>query len=147
HRLFGQDVTLWGPTHIQMIGGASLATLALWVLAVEGERAAARAGRPMPGHRIRTIEISLGGAFLIGLSTLQGEFDFGVPQFNQLFHPVLIMLAAGIGLVAVRIRAGKGSALLAAAFFLALRGTLTVLIGPVLGRSILHFPLYLVEAL
>src|SRR5436305_168413 len=30
HTLFGQDVTLWGPTHIQMIGGASLATIAMW---------------------------------------------------------------------------------------------------------------------
>src|SRR3954453_11481859 len=27
HRLFGQDVTLWGPTHLMLIGGASLATL------------------------------------------------------------------------------------------------------------------------
>src|SRR5687768_17050197 len=27
HRLFGQDVTLWGPTHIQMVGGAALSTL------------------------------------------------------------------------------------------------------------------------
>ena len=22
HRIFGQDVTLWGPTHLMMIGGA-----------------------------------------------------------------------------------------------------------------------------
>jgi hypothetical protein len=143
HRLFGQDVTLWGPTHIQMIGGASLATLALWVLAVEGQRAAAAAGKPVS---IWFIDISLGGAFLIGLSTLQGEFDYGVPQFNQLFHPVMIMLAASIALVAVRIRAGKGSALAAAFFFLAVRGGLSVLIGPVLGRTLLHFPLYLAEA-
>ena len=27
HRLFGQDVTLWGPTHLMLIGGGSLATL------------------------------------------------------------------------------------------------------------------------
>src|SRR5919107_5156270 len=27
HRLFGQGVTLWGPTHLMLIGGASLATL------------------------------------------------------------------------------------------------------------------------
>ena len=147
HRLFGQDVTLWGPTHIQMIGGASLATLALWVLAVEGQRAAAATGKPLPRRAIWMVDISLGGSFLIGLSTLQGEFDFGVPQFNQLFHPVMIMLAAGIALVAVRIRTGKGGALLAAAFFLAVRGGLSLLIGPVLGRTLLHFPLYLVEAI
>ena len=29
------------------------------------------------------------------LSTFQGEFDFGVPQFRLVLHPVLIMLAAG----------------------------------------------------
>ena len=27
HRIFGQDVTLWGPTHLMMIGGAGLSTL------------------------------------------------------------------------------------------------------------------------
>ena len=40
HTLFGQDVTLWGPTHIQMIGGASLATIAAWILREEGARRA-----------------------------------------------------------------------------------------------------------
>ena len=40
HRLFGQDVTLWGPTHLMLIGGASLATLASAILVAEGLRAA-----------------------------------------------------------------------------------------------------------
>src|SRR5438270_5189901 len=146
HRLFGQDVTLWGPTHIQMIGGASLATLAMWVLAVEGERAARAAGRPVDPKMMLRIHISLAGAFLIGMSTLQGEFDFGVPQFNQLFPPAMIMLAAGIALVAARIRLGRGGALGALAFFLVFRGGLAPLIGPILGRTLLHFPLYLAEA-
>jgi hypothetical protein len=146
HRLFGQDVTLWGPTHIQMIGGASLATLAMWVLAVEGERGAEAAGRPVNPKTMMPIHVSLAGAFLIGMSTLQAEFDFGVPQFNQLFHPAMIMLAAGIALVAARIRIGKGGALGAVAFFLVFRGVLTLLIGPILGRTLLHFPLYLAEA-
>src|SRR5437667_1568878 len=38
HALFGQDVTLWGPTHILMVGGASLSTLGIWVLLVEAKR-------------------------------------------------------------------------------------------------------------
>ncbi len=84
---------------------------------------------------------------MLGLSTLQGEFDYGVPQFRALYQPVLIMLAAGIGLVAVRVRAGRGGALGAAVFFLIARGLLTVIIGPGFGRSTLHFPLYLPEAL
>src|SRR5947207_1832288 len=146
HRLFGQDVTLWGPTHIQMIGGASLATLAMWVLAVEGQRAARAAGRPVDPKTMMRVHISLAGAFLIGMSTLQAEFDYGVPQFNQLFQPAMIMLAAGLALVAARIRIGKGGALGAVAFFLVFRGLLTLLIGPILGRTLLHFPLYLAEA-
>lgn len=144
HRIFGQDVTLWGPTHIQMVGGASLATLALWALTVEGRTAGDRSGPP--SFRARAIDLSCGGALLLGLSTLQGEFDYGVPQFRLLYQPVLIMLAAGVALVAARLRSGRGGALGAAAFFVLLRGTLTVLIGPILGRSTLHFPLYLAEA-
>ena len=47
HTLFGQDVTLWGPTHILMIGGASLATLGAWVLLIEGQRARHLADAPV----------------------------------------------------------------------------------------------------
>src|SRR5918997_2149867 len=39
HRAFGQDVTLWGPTHLLLFGGASLTTLAALVLLVEGVQA------------------------------------------------------------------------------------------------------------
>ena len=27
HRIFGQDVTLWGPTHLMMIGGAGFSAV------------------------------------------------------------------------------------------------------------------------
>ena len=152
HTLFGQDVTLWGPTHIEMIGGASLATLAVWILQEEGsrrrprQRSAALARRGLAAHLARRSNVAAAGAFLLGLSTLQGEFDFGVPQFRAVYQPILIMLAAGIGLTAARIRCGRGGALGAVAVFLAVRGGLTLLIGPVLGRSTLHFPLYVAEA-
>ena len=58
---------------------------------------------------------ALVGAFLIGLSTFQAEFDFGVPQFSLLFGPILVMLAASVALVAARLWAGPGGALLAVA--------------------------------
>jgi hypothetical protein len=153
HTLFGQDVTLWGPTHIQMIGGASLATVAAWILREEGMRRepeAHRAARSRSGIGARIAkyaDVAVGGSVLIGLSTLQGEFDFGVPQFRAVYHPILIMLAAGIALVAARIRSGRGGALAAALMFIVIRGGLTLLIGPALGRTTLHFPLYLAEAL
>lgn len=147
HRLFGQDVTLWGPTHIQMVGGASLATLAQWALFVEAGRVD-RPGRSAAHERLwRLRDLSMGGAFLIGLATLQAEFDYGVPQFRLLYQPVLIAFAAGIGLVAARIRVGRWGALYAAVFFLAVRGGLTLLVGPGLDRVLLSAPLFLVEAL
>ncbi len=145
HRLFGQDVTLWGPTHIQMVGGASLTTLGLWVLF--RETPAGSGGRKWARALLGQREAAMAGAFLIGLSTLQGEFDFGVPQFNLLYHPILVMLAAGIGLTAARVRLGGGGAIKAAAFFLVARGLLWLIVGPILGRIDLHFPLYLAEAL
>src|SRR5206468_3179290 len=98
------------------------------------------------GVLLRRADVTAAGAFLVGLSTLQGEFDYGVPQFRAIYHPILIMLAAGIGLVAARIRIGRGGAVSAALVFIAIRGGLTLLIGPILGRSTLHFPLYLAEA-
>src|SRR3954452_3823541 len=149
HTLFGQDVTLWGPTHILMVGGASLSTLGMWVLLVEGRRAMVAEGRgnaPEPLIlRLRTV--AAGGAFLLGLSALQGEFDYGVPQFQLLFQPILIMLAAGIGLVAARIRIGPGGAIYSVFFWLVVRGLLALVIAGPLGRSTPHFPLYVVEAL
>lgn len=161
HRLFGQDVTLWGPTHLMLIGGASLTLVGMAVLLVEGQRhnqavAARRIEAGVAGRRGADTEASwvnlvrrtaLCGAFLLGLSTFQGEFDFGVPQFRFVFGPLLIMLAAGAGLVAVRLWAGRGAALGAVGFFLLVRGGLALAVGPILGQTTPHFPLYVAEAL
>jgi hypothetical protein len=148
HRLFGQDVTLWGPTHLMLIGGAAMTLIGIGVLTVEGMRA-----RSLPGaggdHRqvVLARAIASTGGLLLGLSTFQAEFDFGVPQFNFLFEPMMIMLAAGVGLIAARLYAGRGAALGAALFFLLARGALALIIGPVLGETTPHMPLYIVEAL
>jgi hypothetical protein len=143
HRLFGQDVTLWGPTHVQMIGGAALSTLGLWLLLREAEPEA----KPAPWLARGTHRALVAGAVLMGMSALQAEFDFAVPQFQLVFHPILIALAAGIALPAARIVLGPGGAIKAAIVFLALRGALTLLVSVALGRTMLHFPLYLAEAL
>ena len=45
HRLFGQDVTLWGPTHLMLIGGAAMTLVGLAVLLVEAGAASREAGR------------------------------------------------------------------------------------------------------
>jgi hypothetical protein len=149
HRLFGQDVTLWGPTHLMLIGGASMSLVGLAVLTVEGLRSKGLDGGPRgerPGMSLARA-IALTGGLMLGLSTFQAEFDFGVPQFRFVFEPVMIMLAAGVGLVVARLYAGPGAALGAAGFFVALRGLLALVIGPGLGETTPHFPLYLAEAM
>ena len=146
HRLFGQDVTLWGPTHLLLFGAASLSTLAGLILFAEGERAR-DASLPERSTMRTVLKVALAGSFLIGLSTFQGEFDYAVPQFRLVWHPVLLMLASSVALVTARVYVGRGGALGAVAMFLLVRGILTILVSPTFGHTLLHFPLYLVEAL
>lgn len=56
---------------------------------------------------------------LQGLVASQGEFSFGVPQFAQVFQPMLVSMAAALGLVAIRLVLGPGRALLLGAIFFA----------------------------
>ncbi|MBV9212684.1 MAG: hypothetical protein JOZ25_03450 [Actinobacteria bacterium] len=146
HRLFGQDVTLWGPTHLLLFGGASLSIIGLWVLQVEGAKETGHSPvAKTPLQRFR--DLSLAGSLLVGMSTFQGEFDFGVPQFRLVWQPVLLALAAGIALVTARVRLGRGGALAGVVFFIGLRGFLALMVGPILGQTTPHFPLYIVEGL
>ena len=162
HRLFGQDVTLWGPTHLMLIGGAGMTLVGQAVLLAEGMRSRSR-GRRRPGGSGRPRSAGCAsarrrspaprragivGGFLIGLSTFQGEFDFGVPQFRFVFQPFLIALAAGVALVAARLWIGRGGAL---ARRRVLSGRCAAPLGdrrpPVLGETTPSLPLYLGEAL
>ena len=141
HRNYGIDVTMWGPTHLLMISGASFAPLGMWLLFREAQSG-------MRDERFaRVIKLFLAAATVVGLSTFQAEFDFGVPQFQQLYHPVLIAAATGVGLVLARTVLGAGGALIAAASFLAVRGALVALLGPVLNQTVARPPLYVGAAL
>ena len=141
HRNYGVDVTMWGPTHLVMISGASFSTLALWLFLAE------------PGPDVakpwvyRVLRHTFAGAAILGLSTFQAEFDFGTPQFQQLYHPVLIAIAAAMGLTIARVVLGRGGALIAAAGFIATRGLLALLLGEVLNHTVARFPLYVGAAL
>ena len=149
HRLFGQDVTLWGPTHLMLIGGAGLSLIGHAILLVEGgpKSDPARRGSGFIAFIARTRLAGVCGGLLIGLSTFQAEFDFGVPQFPLVFQPLLIAVAAGVALVAARIYAGRGGALAAVAYFIVIRGIIALLVGPTLGETLPHMPLWIVEAL
>src|SRR4051812_25928551 len=143
HRLFGQDVTLWGPTHLMLIGGAGMSLIGMAVLL-----ASFRGANEGTVPSVATLrKVGLMGGLLIGLSTFQGEFDFGVPQFRMVFHPMLIAFAAAFALTAARLWIGRGGALGAVAFFLVVRGLVSLLVGPVFGETTPSLPLYVVEAL
>jgi hypothetical protein len=147
HRIFGQDVTLWGPTHLMMIGGACFSLFSVLMLEREGEAQEAGAGEVFHGAFITFLRyLSFGGLF-IGLSVYQIEFDFGVPQFRLVFQPMLIAAAAALAAVAARITMGRGAAIIAALFAIGLRGIVALLVGPILGAPINWFPLYLGPAL
>jgi hypothetical protein len=142
HRIFGQDVTLWGPTHLMLIGGAGFSTLAALYLEHEGLLASGPDAKP-DGIRLKWIRYLGFGGILIGMSVFQVEFDFGVPQFRLVFQPMLIAFAATLGLVAARMMLGRGAAIAAALLAIALRGGVALIVGPILGAPINWFPLYL----
>ncbi len=62
HRLFGQDVTEWGPTHVMMIGGAVTCILAVPLLLAE----AAQVGRPAAQRWTWIGGLATGGLRLFG---------------------------------------------------------------------------------
>ncbi|WP_232541649.1 hypothetical protein [Nocardia bovistercoris] len=143
HRIFGQDVTLWGPTHLMLIGGAGLSLVGVLLLEFEGRR-----NRPEPerrdGRLMWLIRAFGFGGLLIGLSVFQVEFDFGVEQFRLVLQPMLMVAAAAVTLVAARLTLGAGSTLVVFAFAAVVRTVVAVLVGgPIIDAPRNVFPLYL----
>lgn len=143
HRLFGQDVTLWGPTHLMLIGGAGLSLVGVLLLEFEG-----RHSKPEPdradGRLMWLLRSFAFGGLLIGLSVFQVEFDFGVQQFRLVLQPMLIAAAAAVSLVAARASLGPFSTLVVVGFAALVRAVVAVLVGgPVIDAPRNVFPLYL----
>lgn len=146
HRIFGQDVTLWGPTHLMLIGGAGLSLIAVLLLEHEGRVAMGAELADDTKFNKFLYYLSFGGLF-IGLSVFQIEYDFGVEQFRLVLQPMMIAGAAALAAVAARLVLGPGGALIAAGFAIALRGAVALIVGPVLGAPTSWFALYLGPAL
>ncbi|OBG83996.1 hypothetical protein A5699_02830 [Mycobacterium sp. E802] len=146
HRIFGQDVTLWGPTHLMLIGGAGLSLIAVLLLEHEGRVAMGPDAEEDTKFNKFLYYLSFGGLF-IGLSVFQIEYDFGVEQFRLVLQPMMIAAAAALAAVAARLVLGPGGALIGAAFAIVLRGAVAFIVGPVLGAPTSWFALYLGPAL
>lgn len=155
HRLFGQDVTLWSPTHFVFLFGGFLTVTGMLVLLKEGSLARqARRVSPDRGSRPawtdvllrRVVRVALLGGLLCGLELYLAEYDWGVPLYRQVWQPLLLAAFAGFIFTAARAWAGPGSALGAWVVYLALR--LTGVAVPVLaGVSAPSMPLLLAPAL
>ena len=139
HEAYGIDVTLWSPSHLGLIAGGSLATISVWLMI--------REGRGQPTMFGRLIQATSLGAILVGLTLVQGEFDFGVPQFQVLYLPILIALAAGFTLVLARTALGPWGAVKAVVAYLAVRSVIALLLATPLHHTVPRFPLYVVAAL
>ncbi|HEV2889583.1 MAG TPA: SDR family NAD(P)-dependent oxidoreductase [Frankiaceae bacterium] len=134
HRAYGVDVTMWGPTHLGMISGASFGPLAALILIKESGARLTRFGRHLT--------MNIAGATLLGASTFQLEYDLGVPQWQHLYHPVLIALASGFALVLCRNVLGRGGAMYAALHYWIQRIVTILVVGVALNHTKPHWALY-----
>lgn len=100
HAAYGIDVTMWSPTHMLMIMGAALSGIASWL--VVGEAGV----DPRGNNWQRGFHYVAAWLTLQGLLAPMGEFSFGVPQFQHLYHPVLVTIASGFALTAMRLALG-----------------------------------------
>jgi hypothetical protein len=141
HQIFGQDVTVWSPTHLLMIAGGAFAGLGLWMLIRSGHRLGT------PTKHLRGDELRAPASLLVGLTLFQAEFDFGVPQVQLLYQPVLIAIAAAFVLVPARMLLGRGGAALTVMSYLVVRLLTAAFVGPVAGEVAPDFALYAAEAL
>jgi hypothetical protein len=141
HRLFGEDVTLWGPTHLLMIGGVVFSIFARLLALAEVEQ--------LVGLNKRRVfqEIVSVGALLIAWDLFSTEFNYGVPQFPLVLQPILIVFGAAMGFTILRARRGPGTAFAALAVYLVIRGGIAWAVAEPLGQIVGHFPLLIVEAI
>ena len=141
HKAYGIDVTLWSPTHLQLVAGASLGTIGVFLMCAEALPVA------RPNRLGRGIYLLTASTMLVGMSAFQGEFDFGVPQFQPLYWPLLIAAAAAFALVLARVALGRWGALKVALIYLGLRSFIALAVGGALHHTVPRFPLYLPSAL
>src|SRR5690349_4683157 len=122
HRLFGQDVTEWGPTHVMMIGGAVTCILGIPLLLAEAYQVGAPGTRTLLGRLRSTLALAL---CFIPVAFLM-EFDLGVPQYPAATQFIIAGFIFTWIATAVRAWFGPGGALFAAGVYLGVHAYLWV---------------------
>jgi hypothetical protein len=154
HRIFGQDVTLWSPTHFVFLFGGMLTVTGMLVLLKEGSIARASqnarfrdAGRPTWPELAwrRLLRVALLGGLLCGLELYLAEYDWGVPLYRQVWQPLLLAAFTGLIFTAARAWAGPGSALGAWGVYALIRAS-GIVVPVIAGVSAPSMPLLLGSA-
>lgn len=87
HRMFGVDVTLWGPMHLVGLLGLAVGRfgglVCAWI-----ERGLT--DDPRRRRLFGDLAVFFAATLLAGVVVVTGEYEFMVPQFPMLFHPVLL---------------------------------------------------------
>jgi hypothetical protein len=98
HRLFGQDVTEWGPTHIVMIGGTILLPYSMLLTCAETRQIGAPSRLRTWLEQVALVVVFVGPvAFLL-------EFAYGTPQFPLVMDPIVLALAVSITMMLAMLR-------------------------------------------
>ena len=127
HRLFGVDVTVWGPMHLVGILGLALSRFGGLVCAWLDRELTVN-----PGRRRLLGDVTLFFAMLLlGGSVLAvSEYEFMVPQYPMVWHPILLAGLPVFTLVLVaRLAPRPWAATLVAVGFTALRLALAAWLG------------------
>ncbi len=143
HRLFGQDVTEWGPTHVMMIGGAVTCILGIPLLLAEAHQVRAPGTVTTIGRLREALMLSL---CVIPVAFLM-EFDLGVPQYPAATQFIIAGFLFTWVACAVRNWFGPGGALFAAIVYLGVHAYLYVVVSIVPDVLTARFLLFLPAAL
>lgn len=120
HRVFGEDVTLWGPMHLAGLAGFALTALGGLTASVVEDRLDPRGWSPAGWH-VLGFATALLGVLVLHLA----EWEYGVPVFPMVLHPLLLAGLPAVVLVLVaRLRVIAWGATATTIAFTAMRGLL-----------------------
>ena len=151
HRIYGQDVTLWSPTHFVFLCGGILTVVGMLLLLKEGATARRQRDPEVEPGLLwvfwqRFQRIALLGGLLCGLELFLAEYDWGVPLYRQVWQPFLLVAFSALVFTTARAWVGPGSALGAWAFYAIIRlsGILVPMAG---GAALSSMPLLIAAAI
>lgn len=146
HRTFGQDVTLWGPTHTMFIGGIAAAGSGALLLMVEGART--RNINPFSGAFSYYLPVGsvLAGLFLYLFTAIIHEFNWGVPQYRAVWMPYFLALGGAFAMVLAYQLNGRLGPVRALLVWLPVQLAMTLFVGEVTNTTPPAMPLFIAQA-